>query len=111
MRRVNSDSRRSTGVYSLEVQLPNFTTYREDDIAVDVQGHVERAVVLTLTPVIETVTVAAGSPLDQERSGIASGFGPQELASIPVRRFSMFELHSKPRPVCRRRLPSSGTGQ
>ena len=96
------------GVYSLEVQLPNFTTYREDDIAVDVQGHVARTVVLTLTPVIETVTVAAGSPLDQERSGIASRFGPQELASIPVRRFSMFDF-IKAAPGVSPTSPSSGT--
>ena len=80
------------GLYSLEIQLANFTTHREEGIRVDLQSNVERTIVLKLAGIAESVAVDGASNLDAEQSGLASRFALPMLTSIPVRRFSMFDF-------------------
>jgi outer membrane receptor protein involved in Fe transport len=96
------------GQYTMEIELANFAMYREDDIHVVVEGHIERAVTLKLQGIAESVSVQGGSELDARQSGLASRFGVQELSSIPVRRFSMFDF-IKAAPGVSPTSPSSGT--
>jgi hypothetical protein len=80
------------GEYALAVELANFDAYGEDHIPIDVQGSVERTVILKVGAVAESISVQAGSVVDQQRTGFASRFGQEALTAIPVRRFSMFDL-------------------
>ncbi|HYM26353.1 MAG TPA: TonB-dependent receptor, partial [Vicinamibacterales bacterium] len=82
----------AAGDYAIEIELSDFAAYREDHIAVDVQGMVERTVILRVGSVAESISVQAGTTVDQERTGLASRFGEEALTAIPVRRFSMFDL-------------------
>ena len=95
------------GEYSLEIELANFAKYREDGIQIDVQGTIERTVMLKLGGIAESISVEGGSAVDAARSGLANRFGVQELASIPVRRFSMFDF-IKAAPGVSPTSPSSG---
>ena len=80
------------GDYALAVELATFDAYREDHIPVDVQGSFERSVTLKVGGIAESISVQAGSVVDQQRTGFASRYGTETLAAIPVRRFSMFDL-------------------
>jgi hypothetical protein len=80
------------GEYGLAVELANFGTYHEDGLPIDVQSSVERTVILKVGGLAESISVQAGSIVDQQRTGFASRFGQEALAAIPVRRFSMFDL-------------------
>jgi hypothetical protein len=80
------------GEYVLAVELANFDAYHEEHIPVDVQGSVERTVVLHVAGIAESISVQAGSVVDLQRAGFASRLGQEALAAIPVRRFSMFDL-------------------
>src|ERR1051325_3985685 len=80
------------GDYTLEVELADFGSYREGRIAVDVQGTVERTVILKVGAIAESVSVQAGTTVDNQRTGLATRFGAATLTAIPVRRFSMFDL-------------------
>jgi hypothetical protein len=80
------------GEYVLDVQLSSFATYHEEHIPINVQGTLERTVVLKVGQITESISVQGGTSVDQERSGIASRFGQETLSAIPVRRFSMFDL-------------------
>jgi hypothetical protein len=82
----------AAGEYTLEVQLAEFGMYREEHIAVDVQGMVERTVILRVGAISDSISVEAGTTVNSQRSGIASRFGEEALTAIPVRRFSMFDL-------------------
>ena len=82
----------AAGDYTLEVELADFGSYREGRIAVDVQGTVERTVILKVGAIAESVSVQAGTTVDNQRTGLATRFGDATLTAIPVRRFSMFDL-------------------
>ena len=80
------------GEYTLAVELANFDAYHEDRLPIDVQGSIERTVILKVGAIAESISVQAGSVVDQQRTGFASRFGREALSAIPVRRFSMFDL-------------------
>src|SRR5262245_53621965 len=80
------------GKYTLQVDLSSFTAYHEDDIAINVQGTFERTVILKVGGIAESISVEAGTTVDQQRTGFASRFGLETLSAIPVRRFSMFDF-------------------
>ena len=82
----------TAGDYTLDVELADFAVYREDHIAIDVQGVVERTVILKVGAIAESISVQAGTTIDHQRSGLATRFGQEALTAIPVRRFSMFDL-------------------
>jgi hypothetical protein len=98
----------SPGEYALEIELAGFAKYREERIQIDVQGNIERTITLKLTGIAESISVEGGSAVEAERSGLASRFGLQELTSIPVRRFSMFDF-IKAAPGVSPTSSSSGT--
>jgi hypothetical protein len=95
------------GEYMLEIALANFAKYREDEIPIVVEGNIERTVILKLAGIAESISVEGGSTVEAERSGLASRFELQELTSIPVRRFSMFDF-IKATPGVSPTSPSSG---
>lgn len=99
--------RLAPGEYTLDVQLANFSRYHEDGIQIDVQSSFERTVILNLAGIAESISVEAESAVDIQRSGLANRFGLQELTSIPVRRFSMFDF-IKAAPGVSPTSPSSG---
>ncbi len=70
-------------------------------LALLLAGRVSNAQVLTGTllgtvkdesGIAESISVEAGTIVDQQRTGFASRFGQEALSAIPVRRFSMFDL-------------------
>jgi outer membrane receptor protein involved in Fe transport len=80
------------GEYTLEVELASFAQYQEDSISIEVQGSAERTVILKVGSIAESISVEAGTIVDQQRTGFANRFGQDALSAIPVRRFSMFDL-------------------
>src|SRR4051812_34291108 len=82
----------AAGEYTLEVERAEFTDYREERILIEVQGTFERTIILKVAGLAESVSVQAGSAVNAGRSGLASRFSQEALTSIPVRRFSMFDL-------------------
>jgi hypothetical protein len=97
------------GEYTLEIERAQFATYREDGIRIGVGGALERNVVLRVAGVAESISVEGkGSAVDTRRSGLSSRYGPEQLATIPVRRYSMFDF-IKAAPGVSPTSPSSGT--
>lgn len=97
------------GLYTLDVELTKFARYREEAIPVGVGAHIERTVTLNLEGLAESVAVQAeGSTVDVRRSGLANRYGLDQLKSIPVRRYSMFDF-IKASPGVSPTSPSSGT--
>ena len=97
------------GAYVLVVELaPGFAAYREEDIGIGAGASIERPVVLQLASVAQSVTVTAGSSVESRSSGIETRFGPDHLATIPSRRFSMFDA-IRSAPGMSPTSPSSGT--
>jgi outer membrane receptor protein involved in Fe transport len=82
----------AAGDYTLDVEMPGFAAYHEDHISIEVQGSSERTVILKVGTIAESISVEAGTIVDQQRTGFASRFGQETLTAIPVRRFSMFDL-------------------
>lgn len=97
------------GLYQLEVSLLGFAPYREEGLRVVVGGTVERDVVLALPGVTETVMVKSESPiLDRRKAGISTNYGTEMISSLPVRRYSTFDL-IKSAPGVSATRPSSGS--
>jgi outer membrane receptor protein involved in Fe transport len=81
------------GLYTLEVSLSGFASYREEALGVAVGGTVERNVVLKLAAVSESVVVSGESPLvDTRKSGVSTNYGSEFLENVPTRRFSVFDI-------------------
>ena len=81
------------GQYVLHIEALGFSAYHEDDIRIGVGATLERTVVLKVAGVEESVVVeGAGSRLEARSSGFETRFGSEDLKSIPVRRFSMFDF-------------------
>ena len=97
------------GVYVLVVELaPGFATHREHGISIGAGAAIERPVVMKLASVAQSVTVEAGSSVESRSSGMETRFGPDYLATIPTRRFSMFDA-IRNAPGMSPTSPSSGT--
>jgi hypothetical protein len=97
------------GVYVLVVEMaPGFAAYREEGIGIGAGAAIERPVVLQLASVAQTVTVTGGSSVESRSSGFETRFGPDHLATIPSRRFSMFDA-IRSAPGMSPTSPSSGT--
>lgn len=97
------------GPYRLEIELPGFAAYREEDIRIGAGSTLERTVVLKLAGVAESITVeGSGSRIEARGSGFETRFGPEYLRAIPSRRFSMFDA-IRAAPGVSPTSPSSGT--
>jgi hypothetical protein len=81
------------GQYVLDIEAPGFTPYYEEPIRVGVGATLERTVVLHVAGVRESVVVGgSGSQIEARNSGFETRFGLDDFASIPTRRFSMFDF-------------------
>jgi len=97
------------GSYRLEIELPGFATYHEDDVRIGAGATLERSAVLKLAGVAESITVeGSGSRIEARGSGFETRFGPDYLRAIPTRRFSMFDA-IRAAPGVSPTSPSSGT--
>jgi hypothetical protein len=97
------------GVYVLTVDLDGFSPFREEQILIGAGGSIERHVVLKVAGRAESVVVeGAGSHLDARNPGFSTRFGPDDLAAIPTRRASMFDV-LRAAPGVSPTSPSSGT--
>jgi hypothetical protein len=99
----------TSGEYTLEVALSHFASYREDAIPIRVGGSLERIVSLQVAVTgADVVVQAQGSVVEAQRSGLSNRYGEEQLKSIPVRRYSMFDF-IKAAPGVSPTSPSSGT--
>src|SRR4029450_12458621 len=74
----------AAGDYALDIEMPGFAAYHEDRISIEVQGNSERTVILKVGTIAESISVEAGTVVDQQRAGLASRFGLDTLTTIPV---------------------------
>ena len=81
------------GVYTLDIEHQGFQSYHEGNIRIGVGATIERATVLRVAGLQESLVVeGAGSRIEARGSGFETRFGSDDLRSIPVRRFSMFDF-------------------
>jgi hypothetical protein len=81
------------GTYALDIEMQGFAPHREDDIRIGAGATIDRAVVLQLAGIAESVVVqGAGSHLDARDPGLGTRFGHRDLKAIPTRRASMFDF-------------------
>jgi hypothetical protein len=94
--------------YGLEIESPGFATYHEEGIHVGIGATIERNVILQVAGGKESINVAASaSSLDTRKVGLSSRFGSEQMKSIPVRRYSMFDF-IRAAPGVSPTSPSSG---
>ena len=80
------------GLYALDIEFPGFRPYHEDDITIGAGATIERPVQLQLGSVENSVVVDGSGPrLDARNPGFGTRFGAEDLAAIPMRRFSPYE--------------------
>jgi len=97
------------GPYVLEIELPGFATYHEEDVRIGTGATIERIVVLRVAGTAESIVVQeSGSRIEARGSGFETRFGPEYLRAIPTRRFSMFDL-IRAAPGVSPTSPASGT--
>jgi hypothetical protein len=97
------------GPYVLDIEVRGFKAFHEEDIRIGVGATIERMAVLTLAGVEESLEVeGAGSRIEARGSGFETRFGPEDLETIPARRFSMFDF-IRAAPGVSPTSPSSGT--
>jgi hypothetical protein len=81
------------GSYTLDIEMPEFTSYHEKDIRISASSTLERTVVLRVKGVAESIVVeGTGSRTEARDSGFETHFGQEYLKEIPTRRYSMFDL-------------------
>ena len=81
------------GVYVLDIEIQGFATLHEEDISIGAGATIERAAVLKVAGLAESVVVEGSGPrIDARNPGFGTRFGPEDLASIPTRRSGMFDL-------------------
>jgi len=81
------------GLYALDIELHGFKSYHEPDIRIGTGATIERTAVLKVGGIEESLVVeGAGSRIEARGSGFETRFGPDDLRTIPVRRFSMFDF-------------------
>jgi hypothetical protein len=97
------------GVYSLTIELPQFASYREENITIGAGATLERVVELKVAGIFEPPVIVEGSSrIEARSSGFETHFGQEYLRTIPTRRFSMFDL-IRSAPGVSPTSPSSGT--
>jgi hypothetical protein len=72
------------GPYLIEIEMPGFAKYQEDDVAIGAGATIERTAVLRVSGVAESVVVE-GSRLEARSSGFGTRFGPARVTAIPTR--------------------------
>jgi len=97
------------GTYALDIELPSFAPYHEEDIQIGAGATLERSAVLQLAGIAESIVVqGSGSRIEARSTGVETRFGPEYLRTIPTRRFSMFDS-IRAAPGVSPTSPSSGT--
>ena len=97
------------GSYVLDIEMPGFSTYHEENIRIGAGGTIERTAVLELAAIAESVVVeGSGSRLDARDPGFGTRFGADDIKTIPTRRASMFDL-IRSAPGISPTSPASGT--
>ncbi|MEO5821355.1 MAG: TonB-dependent receptor [Vicinamibacteraceae bacterium] len=79
------------GPYVIDIEMPGFVAYHEEDVAIGAGSTIERTAVLNVSGVTESVSVQ-GSRLDARGSGVGARFGSEGMSRIPTRRSSMFDV-------------------
>jgi len=96
------------GWYVLEVRVPGFTPHREESIRVGAGATIELRIELKPAGHAESVVVSApGSRIEARHPGFGTRFGPEDLATLPTRRASMFDF-IRAAPGISPTSPSSG---
>src|SRR5262245_59159707 len=76
------------GPYSVVVEAPGFSPYREENTVLGAGATLERTVVLSLSGIAESIVVqAAGSRVEARSSGFETRFDQDYIRAIPGRRF------------------------
>ena len=97
------------GAYTLTAELPEFGTYRDEGLRVQVGGTTERRIGLELAEILETITVTGEVPLvDSRKSGVSTNFSSDYMENTPLRRFSFFDF-TKAAPGMSGTSPTSGS--
>jgi hypothetical protein len=97
------------GSYVLDIAMPGFAAYHEEDIRIGAGATIERSAVLRVAGLAESIVVeGAGSRVEARGSGFETRFGPDHLRAIPTRRASMFDS-IRAAPGVSPTSPSSGT--
>jgi hypothetical protein len=96
------------GVYSLEIEMPGFATLHDPDILIAAGATMERTATLKLAGLEESLVVeGSGSRIEARNPGFGTRFGSEDIAGIPTRRASMFDL-IRAAPGISPTSPSSG---
>jgi TonB dependent receptor/Carboxypeptidase regulatory-like domain len=97
------------GTYLLDIELPGFTAFHEENIVIGAGATIERTIVLRLAGLAESVVVeGVGSRIEARNPGFGTRFGADDLRTIPARRSSMFDS-IRDAPGVSPTSPSSGT--
>lgn len=81
------------GLYTLEIEFQGFDSFSEEGIRIGAGETIERTTILHVAGVAESLVVeGSGSRIEARGSGFATRFGLDDLQTIPVRRFSMFDF-------------------
>lgn len=95
--------------YELDIELPEFASYREEDITIGAGATIERTAILKLAGVAASIVVeGSGSRVEARGSGFETRFRSDDLKTIPVRRYSMFDF-VRAAPGVSPTSPTSGT--
>jgi len=98
------------GSYTLDIDMPGFASYHEEDIRIGAGATLERTVVLNVAGVAESIVVeGSGSRIEARSGGFETRFGQDYIGTIPTRRYSMFDL-IRAAPGISPTSPSSGSG-
>jgi hypothetical protein len=97
------------GLYTLDVELPQFARYREENIRIGAGSTIERTVILSLEVVAQSIVVEGpGTRIEARDPGFATRFRQEDFRTIPTRRSSMFDF-LRAAPGISPTSPSSGT--
>jgi hypothetical protein len=81
-------TRLAPGTYALKATLTGFGTYQETDLRVAVGGTTDRAIVLKLGAMTESITVSGQSPVvDTRKAGITNNIAAEQLESSASERY------------------------
>src|SRR5215204_4237274 len=80
------------GLYTLEIRMDGFASYRDDRVGVGAGATIERVIALTVAGVAVAVEVEGGSRIEARGSGFETRFGEDYIKNVPGRRFSLFDL-------------------
>src|SRR5262249_6367547 len=81
------------GQYTLDVELQGFAPFHEEDIRLGASATFERTPVLQLAGLAESIAVeGVGSRVEARDAGFATGFGPEDITTIPTRRAGLVDF-------------------